>query len=99
MTAPACRRRLAGRQMTASIAFVASTFSACRSPSASPIQLIVGSRAEQHLSFAPEAAFAEYVEVPGSSSELHLTLAGYAASCDRFVSPGPKQALVAVVKT
>jgi hypothetical protein len=71
--------------------------SACRSQNAAPIQLVVGESADKQLSFAPAAAFAEYVEVPGSSSELRLTLAGYAASCERFISPGRGQPLVMVV--
>ena len=71
--------------------------SACRAKGAAPIQLVVGDSTDKHLTFAPQTAFAEYVEVPGSSSELHLSLAGYAASCERFISPGPGQPLVTVV--
>lgn len=69
----------------------------CRSHPAASVQLIVGDGPGERLTFAPEAAFAEYVEIPGSGSELHLTLAGYAASCERFVSPGAGRPLVTVV--
>jgi hypothetical protein len=71
--------------------------SACRSDPGAPIELRVGPGAAERKTFRPEAAFAEYVEVPGSGNELHLTLAGYPASCEHFVLPGPGQAQVAVV--
>jgi hypothetical protein len=70
---------------------------ACRSEQAAPIQLVVGSDARERHTFTPRSAFAEYVQVSGSGNELRLTLAGYDASCERFVSPGRGEALVAVV--
>lgn len=68
----------------------------CRSENAAPIQLVVGSDSHERVTFSPVAAFAEYVQVPGSGNELHLTLAGYEASCERFVPPRSGQALVSV---
>ncbi len=68
----------------------------CRTESAAPIQLVVGSDSHERVTFTPVSAFAEYVQVPGSGNELHLTLAGYEASCERFVPPRAGQALVSV---
>jgi len=45
---------------------------------------------------ALRAAFAEYVELPELRQELRLTLASYELSCDRFVEPGPDDAVVMV---
>jgi len=71
--------------------------SACRSETASPIQLVVGNDPTERLTFAPESALAEYVEIPGSGNELRVSLAGYKAACEQFVPPNQGQALVTVV--
>lgn len=69
---------------------------ACRPEPAPPIQLVVGNDPTKRLTFSPESALAEYVEIPGSGNELRVTLAGYKAACEQFVAPNKRQALVTV---
>jgi hypothetical protein len=87
----------AGRTLVRALPCIGLLALGCRSTREHPIELVVGNAPDQHLSFTPEASFAEYVEVPGSGSELRLTLAGYPSSCEHFKLPGPKQPLVTTV--
>jgi hypothetical protein len=70
---------------------------ACRSEPANPLDLAVGSEPRDRTEFSPRSAFAEYVELPGVRNELRITLASYDASCERFIPPGPGQALITIV--
>ena len=69
----------------------------CRPEQPSAIQVRVGNGPKAQSSFIPEAALAEYLELPGERNELRITLADYAASCDDYVRPGPGQTYVSVV--
>lgn len=70
---------------------------ACRQTAEPPVQIILGPNAVDRIRFAPEAAFAEYIELPSGGSELRVTLASYSARCDEFVPPEKEQVLLVVV--
>lgn len=76
-----------------------SALSGCSRAQKPSLHLVVGTEPGDDSSFAPEVSFAEYVSIPGDHDELRITVASYAASCERFVPPGPGQALVTVVVT
>jgi hypothetical protein len=81
-------------------AFVAAgLLTGCSRAEKPSVQLVVGANPNETTSFSPEVSFAEYVAIRGSHTELRITVASYAASCERFVAPGPDQALVTVVVT
>lgn len=70
---------------------------ACDMQPSSRVDVTLGSGPEDRHSFVAEAAFAEYIELPGAGNELTLTLASYKASCERFEPPPPGQAVVTTV--
>ncbi len=63
------------------------------------LRLDVGPAANEKISFAPESAFAEYIELPGVGHELRITLASYAVSCENWIAPTRDQVLVNVLVT
>jgi len=79
--------------------FLFGTALGCDREPRAEIRLEVGRDATERTSFAPVAAFAEYVELPGLRHELTITLASYRASCSEFVPPTTGQTLVTVVVT
>jgi hypothetical protein len=71
----------------------------CERQEPGQVRLEVGRDDDEHRTFAPVSAFAEYVELPGLRHELTITLASYRASCTEYVPPGDHDALVTVVVT
>jgi hypothetical protein len=60
---------------------------ACRARSASPVYIVAGPEAKDHVEFRPLSSYAEYLVLPGERRELKITLASYQVSCDSFVAP------------
>lgn len=65
----------------------------CREKSTPQIEIATGGANEQHITFAPKVAFAEYVELPTSGDELRVSLANYDLSCEGY-SPVPDNGLL-----
>ena len=63
------------------------------------VRLEVGPSDAERVSFSPESAFAEYIELPGLGHELRVTLASYSVSCEKWAPPARDQVLVNVVVT
>ncbi len=90
-----------GRRSLAETRFVAAALCAvvlcvgCDEKQVSPVEVDVG--AGEPIRFKPEAAFAEYVELPGLRNELRITLADYEASCEQFVPPPDGKPMITIV--
>lgn len=69
----------------------------CRGEPAAQIVVVTGPAPADTVSFAPTAAFSEYVELPGERNELRITLSSFDASCERYALPQGDQTLVTVL--